>query len=180
MPKNCNVIITCAAVAILAVASSTAAEAGGRFFSFPFSHRGAFANTARSYNPAPAQHRVAGVKQKDDGDERSTKPEKRSRLTAAPAKPTALATAAVSTATTATTTSNCLTKEYLDTGAVLFKDTCTSEWAINSTDVDSKGSSVVRTCLTKDNNPNGVVVFKDICTNEWAMNTVDQQAAQTR
>jgi hypothetical protein len=33
----------------------------------------------------------------------------------------------VSTPATAATTT-CLTKEYLDTGAVLFKDVCTQEW----------------------------------------------------
>ena len=33
------------------------------------------------------------------------------------------------------TSPSCLTKEYLATGAVLFKDTCTRQWAINSTTV---------------------------------------------
>ena len=181
MLMNRTALVTCAAVAI-AVSASTAAEAGGGFFSFPFCHRGGFANIARSYNPAPTQHRVASVKQRDDDDEKYTKPEKRSRLTAAPVKPTAVATAAVST-TAATATTTCLTKEYLDdTGAVLFKDTCTKESAINSTHVDYKGSTVGRTCLIKEGPQSGVVMFKDTCTNEWAMNTVDQQAqtAQAR
>ncbi len=178
MLMNRTALVTCAAVAI-AVSASTAAVAGGGFFSFPFCHRGGFANIARSDNPAPTQHRVASAKQKDD--EKYTKPEKRYRLTAAPVKPTAVATAAVST-TAATATTTCLTKEYLDTGAVLFKDTCTKEWAINSTHVDYKGSTVGRTCLIKEGPQNGVVMFKDTCTNEWAMNTVDQQAqtAQAR
>jgi hypothetical protein len=88
--------------------------------------------------------------------------------------------AAVSTPA-ATATKTCLTKEYLDTGAVRFKDTCTSEWAINSTNVDTKASTAIHACLTKENNPNGVVMFRDTCTHEWAMNTADQLAlAQTR
>jgi hypothetical protein len=180
MLMNRNAMVGCAVVAVLAVAASTAAEAGGRFFS-PFCHRGGFANIAKSYNPAPPRHRVASVKQKSDDDEKYKRPAKNYRPTVAPVKLSAVANAAVLT-TAATTTTTCLTKEYLDTGVVMFKDTCTSEWAINSTNVDTKVSSVVRTCLTKDNSQNGVVVFKDTCTNEWAMNTIDQQAqsAQAR
>ena len=54
----------------------------------------------------------------------------------------------VSTPATAATTT-CLTKEYLDIGAVLFKDVCTQEWAMNSTTVSNKLSAVGRSCLTK-------------------------------
>ena len=79
-------------------------------------------------------------------------------------------------ATTSTTATGCLTKEYLDTGAVRFKDTCTKEWAVNSTNVDAKSSTVVASCLTKEKNQNGVVLFRDTCTHEWAMNTEDQLA----
>ena len=77
---------------------------------------------------------------------------------------------------------NCLTKEYIDSGAVMFRDTCTKEWAINSTDVDKKVASAATTCLTKDRNQTGVVTFRDSCTREWAMNTRDQlaQAPQAR
>lgn len=88
------------------------------------------------------------------------------------AKPTT-ATAAVP-ATTATKT--CFAKEYLDNGTVRFSDTCTKEWAINSTNVETKTSKVDQACLTKENNQNGVVMFKDACTGEWAMNTADQFA----
>jgi hypothetical protein len=73
--------------------------------------------------------------------------------------------------------SACLTKEYLETGAVMFKDTCTQEWAINSTDVSKRGApGTSRTCLSKDVHGNGVVVFKDNCTKEWGMNTGGQSA----
>jgi hypothetical protein len=85
--------------------------------------------------------------------------------------------AAVSAPATAATTT-CLTKEYLDTGAVLFKDVCTQEWAMNSTNVSNRLSAVGRSCLTKDNAQDGIIVFKDVCTQEWAMNTVEQAAAR--
>lgn len=73
-------------------------------------------------------------------------------------------------------TGACLTKEYLDTGAVKFRDTCTKEWAINATDVTKKVTPAAATCLTKDTDQNGVVMFRDTCTREWAMNTPDQMA----
>jgi hypothetical protein len=65
----------------------------------------------------------------------------------------------------------CLSKQHLATGAVLFKDVCTKEWAINSTSV--AGHRVDRKCLRKSRHPDGVVMFKDICTDEWAMNTTE-------
>jgi hypothetical protein len=72
--------------------------------------------------------------------------------------------------------SACLTKEYLETGAVMFKDTCTKEWAINATHVSKPAAlGTSRTCLSKDVHGDGVVMFKDDCTKEWAMNTVGQQ-----
>jgi hypothetical protein len=73
--------------------------------------------------------------------------------------------------------SACLTKEYLETGAVMFKDTCTKEWAINATHVSKPAASgTPRACLSKDVHGKGVVMFKDECTKEWAMNTVEQPA----
>ena len=66
----------------------------------------------------------------------------------------------------------CLNKQHLATGAVLFKDVCTKEWAINSTSV--VGQRVNRKCLRKSRHPDGVVMFKDICTDEWAMNTAER------
>ena len=77
----------------------------------------------------------------------------------------------------------CLTKQYLETGAVMFKDTCTKEWAINSTTATGQAaSSAGRACLTKENHPDGVVMFRDTCTNEWAMNTAERETVlpQTR
>jgi hypothetical protein len=73
----------------------------------------------------------------------------------------------------------CLSKQRLATGAVLFKDECTKEWAINSTSVT--GHRVDRKCLRKSRHPGGVVMFKDICTDEWALNTAEiaQQSEPT-
>jgi hypothetical protein len=70
----------------------------------------------------------------------------------------------------------CLVKQYLDTGAVMFKDTCSNEWAINSTPADAQPGTSASRCLTKENHPDGVVMFRDTCTNEWAMNTSSQIA----
>jgi hypothetical protein len=200
MLMNRTSLLAFAAVATLALAISTAAEA------FCPGGHGKF---ARSFSPVP-QHRiikkVAYVKPKDY--ERSSKSANRKRPVAEPvklasvpnaAKSTGAANAAQSTGTTQSTgaanatntasvantaastpvaaaTKTCLNKEYLDTGAVRFRDTCTNEWAINSTNVDTKVSTVERACLTKENNPNGVVMFRDTCTHEWAMNTADQLA----
>jgi len=203
MLMNRTSLLTFAAVATLALAISTAAEA------FCPGGHGKF---ARSFSPVP-QHRiiskVATVKPKDD--ERSSTTANRKRPAAEPvklasvpnaAKSTGPANAAQSTgAANATNTASvantaastpvpaatkstpvaaatktCLNKEYLDTGAVRFKDTCTNEWAINSTNVDTKASTVNRACLTKETNPNGVIMFRDTCTHEWAMNTADQLA----
>jgi hypothetical protein len=77
---------------------------------------------------------------------------------------------------------SCLVKQYLDTGAVMFKDTCSNEWAINSTPANAQPGTSASRCLTKENHPDGVVMFRDTCTNEWAMNTSSQiaEAPQTR
>lgn len=171
MLMNRTSLLTLAAISTLAVAGSTAAQAGGRSFAPQFGHRGV-GIPVMAYIPL-AQRRVVVVRQKDD--EPYAKPANRPRPAAEPVKSTSVANAAISTPAAAAT-STCLTKEYLDTGAVMFKDTCTNEWAMNSTSVDNKVAAVVRTCLTKDNNSNGVVMFKDACTSEWAMNTADQQA----
>ena len=84
--------------------------------------------------------------------------------------------------TLATHVNSCLAKQYLDTGAVMFKDTCTNEWAINSTTVTAQPGTSASRCLTKESHPDGVVMFRDTCTNEWAMNTSSQiaEAPQTR
>jgi hypothetical protein len=62
-----------------------------------------------------------------------------------------------------------LIKQHLATGAVLFKDSCTKEWAINSTKAAQR--RLDRKCLRKRRQSDGVVMFQDVCTGEWAMNT---------
>jgi len=209
MPTTRNSLLTLAAVATLAMAGSTAAEA--RYFGSSFCHRGP-ASFFKSYVASSMQRRAAGVRHRDDDDEpqekyrAAAKPVKPAAVVAsapkpasaatpvkaatvaapvkpasdpAPVKPVSLASTAASTPDTAGTTT-CLTKEYLDTGTVKFRDICTNEWAINSTHVEKKVSSFAPGCLTKDSNQSGMVMFKDTCTNEWAMNTVDQQTAQVR
>jgi hypothetical protein len=71
-------------------------------------------------------------------------------------------------------TRTCLTKEYLQTGTVLFKDVCTKEWALNSNSVATQVASSNRNCLTKENLRSSVT-FKDVCTGEWAVNPPEQQ-----
>ena len=179
-------VLALAAIATLALAASTDAEAS------PFCHR--FASFSRAYFPTAPQQRIVSAKPRFEAV-RTAKREAVVTKTAmahpkdveTPAKaansyqPAQLAGAAtvapVSTPATAATTT-CLTKEYLDTGAVLFKDVCTQEWAMNSTNVSNRLSAVGRSCLTKDNAQDGVIVFKDVCTQEWAMNTVEQAVAR--
>jgi hypothetical protein len=72
---------------------------------------------------------------------------------------------------------DCLSKQFLATGAVLFKDVCTKEWAINSTSV--AGQRAGGKCLTKVTHPDGVVMFRDVCTEEWAMNTTELARQRT-
>ncbi len=114
------------------------------------------------------------------------------QVKAAPRKPISApehklaSTAGAATAAQAAGTANpappahataCLSKQYLETGAVMFKDGCTNEWAINSTTAAGQAASTTGgACLTKENHPNGVVMFRDTCTNEWAMNTAERLA----
>ena len=183
-----------AAIATLALAASTDADAS------PFCHRGGFASFSRAYIPVVPQQRIVSVKPKFE--EKVAQAAKKYRSGAGrqqnrqgpsegcrnglakpansyqPAQLAGAATVApVSTPATAAT-ATCLTKEYLDTGAVLFKDVCTQEWAMNSTNVSNKLSAVGRSCLTKDNAQDGVIMFKDVCTQEWAMNTVEHAVAR--
>ena len=135
-------VLALAAIATLALAASTDAEAS------PFCHRGGFASFSRAYVPAAPPQRIVSAKPRFEAV-RTAKREAVVTKTAmahpkdveTPVKsanryqPTQLAGAAtvapVSTAATAATTT-CLTKVYLDTGAVLFKDVCTQEWAMNT------------------------------------------------
>ncbi len=79
----------------------------------------------------------------------------------------------VPSAQTVAAAPSCLTKEYLQSGVVLFRDVCTKEWAMNSTTLTAQ--PVNRACLVKEYPQSGVVLFKDTCTNEWARNP-EQQA----
>jgi hypothetical protein len=187
-------VLALAAIATLALAASTDAEAS------PFCHRGGFASFSRAYIPVVPQQRIVSVRPKIE--EKVAKAANKYRpepvvskvvraqpkdVETAVAKPAnsyqpaqlagAATVAPISTPATAATTT-CLTKEYLDTGAVLFKDVCTQEWAMNSTSVSNKLSAVGRSCLIKDNAQDGVIMFKDVCTQEWAMNTVEHAVAR--
>jgi hypothetical protein len=75
--------------------------------------------------------------------------------------------------------SSCLSKEYLASGAVLFKDVCTGQWAINST-ANPQRSPADENCLTKEAAGNNFVMFRDRCTQEWAMNALEPQAGPPR
>ena len=193
MLTNRTSALTLAAIATLALAASDADAS-------PFCHRGGFASFSRAYIPVVPQQRIVSVRPKIE--EKVAKAANKYRpepvvskvvraqpkdietAVAKPAnsyQPAQLAGAAtvvpISTPATAATTT-CLTKEYLDTGAVLFKDVCTQEWAMNSTSVSNKLSAVGRSCLIKDNAQDGVIMFKDVCTQEWAMNTVEHAVAR--
>ena len=152
----------------LATMGSTTTEAG-EFVPFKFSKY--CPNSIRSKIEAQVS-RVSFARPKDEGVV-ATQPMR--HLATAPGNSVTAAGPTIST-TAAPADNGCFTKQYLATGAVLFKDVCTKEWAINSTSVVIH-TAAGRNCLTKDNHENGVVMFRDICTNEWAMNTSERHAA---
>jgi hypothetical protein len=186
-------LLTFAGAAALAMAASTAAEA------FCPGGHGSF---ARAFSPVPQHRPAVKIAKKPTAPVRYSKATAPAASPVRPAsvtKPTVVAKAPASVripnAATATSaaipaksaaestsapaaaaTDTCLIKEYLATGAVKFRDTCSNEWAINSTKVTSKVATVGGACLTKETNSNGVVLFKDSCTNEWAMNTLEQMS----
>ncbi len=181
-------LLISAAAAMFLMAACTGAEAG-------FLCKRGFGGFQRSYNYTPPERisrtyakapTYQGVSKAANNQEvPKAASQKRpvenppKSVTIASAKPAATADTAASTPTpipVATPTNTCVVKEYLDTGAVQFRDTCTKEWAINSIDSDAKTSKIRSACLTKQNNQNGVVIFKDVCTGEWAMNTAKQMA----
>src|SRR5262249_49678077 len=133
-------------------AAPTAAEAGGRFFAFPFCHRGfgGLGNVAKPAVPASIARKVANPRPSDDDvPVPPPAPAKRAQKPRPAVEPPATVASGKTITPAAAATKTCLTKEYLDTGAVMFRDVCTNEWAINSTDVNNKTSSTGRTCLTK-------------------------------
>ena len=70
---------------------------------------------------------------------------------------------------------SCLSKEYLTNGPVLFKDSCTKEWAMGEAS-PTRGLNVG--CLHKEYVDGGTVKFTDICTKEWATNAPANQQAE--
>jgi hypothetical protein len=190
MRTNRTSLFAYVAIAALGVAATslTASEAAAGIFCGRSSFGGSFA-APRNYSPAPVHREKVVVRRPPPA---ASKPV----VVAAPRKPAPVEPAKVSsTASTAAaaaevaqaagtananaarTATPCLTKQYLETGAVMFKDACTNEWAINSTTATGqKASSVGGNCLTKENHPDGVVMFKDTCTKEWAMNTAERLA----
>src|SRR5262249_58632045 len=74
----------------------------------------------------------------------------------APATPAAALAGPAEPSAPTEASATCLTKEYLETGAVMFRDVCTKEWAINSTDVARK-LPAGRGCPTQDSRHNRAV-----------------------
>ena len=71
---------------------------------------------------------------------------------------------------------SCLTKEYLTDGPVVFKDTCTKEWAMGEA---ARTRFVNPGCIRKEYVEGNKVKFTDVCTKEWAMNPPPNQQATT-
>jgi len=69
---------------------------------------------------------------------------------------------------------SCLTKEYLANGPVVFKDTCTKEWAMGEA---AQTRFVNPGCIRKQYVEGDKVKFTDVCTKEWAMNRPPNQQA---
>jgi hypothetical protein len=192
MRTNRTSLFAYVAIAALGVAATslTASEAAAGIFCGRSSFGGGFA-APRNYSPAPVHREKVVVRRPPPAASKpvvvaaprkpaSTEPKVASTVstasTAAAAAEVAQA-AGTANANAARTATPCLTKQYLETGAVMFKDACTNEWAINSTTATGqKASSVGGNCLTKENHPDGVVMFKDTCTKEWAMNTAERLA----
>jgi hypothetical protein len=166
MLMNRTFFLACATVVTLGIAAASSAPAYARPCSKADSDRERTACYVRSaiYRAeAAASEALAKSKRSRDG---STAARLRRHLA-----PTAENPADIKTGASAGTA--CLTKQYLETGAVLFKDTCTKEWAMNSTTFAGRAPGSGE-CLTKDSLDNGAVMFRDTCTNEWAMNTSQQ------
>src|SRR5262245_61794604 len=197
MRTNRTSLFAYVAIAALGVAatSMTSSEAAAGIFCGKFG--GGFA-APRNYSPAPVHRervvvrRPPPVASKPGVAAAPSKPvvgaAPRKPVSAEPAKVASTASTAAAAAevaqaagtanaNAARTATPCLTKQYLETGAVMFKDACTNEWAINSTSATGqKAPSVGGNCLTKENHPDGVVMFKDTCTKEWAMNPAEPHA----
>jgi hypothetical protein len=179
-------LLLSAAVVTIVVTASTAADAGF------LCRRGGMGmgGYARTNSYAPNFPTIKQAYKKPSYEQPPARTASPKAAPAAPVKPVKLAstakpvivaeTPATSSPSIASVASTCLAKDYLDTGAVRFRDTCTKEWAINSAGSDTKTSVSVRTCLTKHTGRDGVVMFKDTCTGEWAMNTARQLVADAQ
>jgi hypothetical protein len=163
MLKSRSTAKALAALTVISLIAPTAANAHCAIHSF-------LGKPQARYSAAKAPTRTASVKPAPQ----ASKPADGYRVASQAAKPVVVAPAAPVSAPATIATNTCLTKEYLDTGAVKFQDTCTKEWAVNSTDVEKR--TVTLSCLTKESSQSGVVMFRDTCTNEWAMNTLDKLA----
>src|SRR5262245_22564683 len=204
MRTNRTSLFAYVAIAALGVAATslTASEAAAGIFCGRSSFGGGFA-APRNYSPAPVHREKVVVRRPPPAASKPVVAAAPSKpvVAAAPSKPVVVAAprkpasaepkvastaaaaaevaqaAGTANANAARTATPCLTKQYLETGAVMFKDACTNEWAINSTTATGqKASSVGGNCLSKENHPDGVVMFKDTCTKEWAMNTAERLA----
>jgi hypothetical protein len=75
---------------------------------------------------------------------------------------------------------NCLIKEYSQRSGVVFKDTCTNEWAVNAQIAKDQVARPTGVCVTKEYVQTGAVLFKDVCTGEWAVNPPADQQTQAQ
>src|SRR5262245_40432337 len=168
MRTNRTSLFAYVAIAALGVAATSlsASEAAAGIFCGKFG--GGFA-APRNYSPAPVHRERVAVRRPPPAPVVVAAPSK-PVVVAAPRKPapteppkvvstasTAAAAAEVAqaagtaNANAARTATPCLTKQYLETGAVMFKDACTNEWAINSTTATGqKAPSIGGNCLTKE------------------------------
>src|SRR5262245_3621538 len=163
MRTNRTSLFAYVAIAALGVAatSMTASEAAAGIFCGRSSFGGGFA-APRNYSPAPVHREKVVVRRPPPAASKpvvvvdAAKAAPRKPASAEPAKVASTAAAAAevaqaagtANANAARTATPCLTKQYLETGAVMFKDACTNEWAINSTTATGqKASSVGGNCL---------------------------------
>ncbi|MFL6798576.1 MAG: hypothetical protein ACJ8F3_14290 [Xanthobacteraceae bacterium] len=161
MLNSPKIILTVAGALTIAALSSAPAEAGSHFGFFshgPFVSRPIFVQRAPVVYPEsrPVAHH---------------EPKRPQRVIAvARPVPVVVRTPVIAPKPVTPVSPTCLTKQYLDTGAVRFEDTCTHEWAVNSTTVEKK-SAAGASCLSKQEETS-MIMFKDTCTGEWAMNTL--------
>jgi hypothetical protein len=164
---------TLAAIAVLAIVGSTSAEA----HCFIHGKSSGGYSKAASYRPAVKKASVKPRAQPAAVARSKPAP----KVAVAAARPVVVASAAATPvpAKNSSTDPACLSKEYLDTGEVMFRDTCAREWAINAADVATDKRTTAAACLSKEVTQSGLIMFRDTCTNEWARSTQKRaEAAQ--